>query len=341
MPNGSPKGGNQNMRQHQFEAAYQAQWEQLAQLLIELEKPKRKRTIAAELLEQLPHLYREACNHYALAQSRRYSPALEAQLHDLVLRSHRQLYRRRSALLWRLINFIAVDFPQAFRANVAFFWLATALLFMPGLLIGGYIYNKPELVYSVMDESQVAMYEEMYDPSNRKLGRSKKRTAETDLYMFGFYIKNNISVGFRTFAGGMLLGIGTILLLVFNGIAMGSVAGHLTRMGYSDTFWPFVSGHGAFELTAIVICGAAGLLLAHAIVSPGQLTRVEALKNKANEAIKLVMGSVIMLLIAAFLEAFWSSSNLDSSIKYSAAALFWTMVIIYFALAGRRANGSR
>jgi len=341
MPSGWRKEDNSIMRQQQFEETYQVQWEQLEQLLVELDKPRRKRHMSTELMDQLPHLYRETCNHYALAQSRRYSPALESQLHDLVLRSHRQLYRHRSALFWRLVNFVTVDFPTSFRANINYFWLATALLLIPGLVVGGYIYKKPELIYSIMDDNQVAMYEHMYNPSNKKLGRSKERTAETDLYMFGFYIRNNIGVGFRTFASGMLLGLGTVLLLVFNGVSMGSVAGHLTRVGYNDTFWPFVSGHGAFELTAIVICGAAGLLLAHAIISPGQQTRIQALKSRANEAIKLVMGAALMLLIAAFIEAFWSSSGLSNAIKYSAAAIFWTLVIVYFLLVGRGSRGPR
>ena len=159
--------------------------------------------------------------------------------------------------------------------------------------------------------------------------------------MFGYYIYNNISVGFRTFAGGILAGVGTVLLLLFNGVVIGGVAGHLSQLGYLDTFWPFVSGHGSFELTAIVICGAAGLLMAHGLIAPGQLSRFQALKKKALEAVALVMGAALMLVVAAFIEAFWSASGAASEIKYSVAAVLWLIVIVYLTLAGRSPGGSR
>jgi uncharacterized membrane protein SpoIIM required for sporulation len=157
--------------------------------------------------------------------------------------------------------------------------------------------------------------------------------------MFGFYIYNNISVGFRTFAGGIAAGIGTLLLLLFNGVVIGGVAGHLTRLGYHDTFWPFVAGHGSFELTAIVICGAAGLVIGHAVIAPGQLPRVQALKQSALRAVALVMGAAFMLLLAAFIEAFWSSSPAAREVKYTMAGVLWLVVILYLTFAGRGRHG--
>lgn len=328
------------MRQLGFEQQHREQWETMRLLLDDLDRPARRRTLSATELDGLPGLYREVCNHYAIARSRHYSPALEQQLHELVLRGHRQLYSGRTAELWRLVQFIAYGFPCALRRQIRYFWLAAALLFLPGLLLGGFCYVQPDLIYSVMDEDQVADMESMYDPANRKPGRSLARSAETDLMMFGHYISNNIGIGFRTFAGGMLFGLGTVLLLLFNGVVLGAVAGHLTRIGYQETFWPFVSGHGAFELTAIVICGAAGLIIGHALIAPGSLPRLMALKQRARQALPLVMGAAFMLLIAAFIEAFWSSSSLSAGIKYTVAGLFWILVLLYLGLAGRRAHGS-
>ncbi len=324
------------MRQGRFEEENGRLWDDLRALLNEFDKPRYKRRLAKDELVRLPWLYRRTCNHYAFARSRRYSPALVAQLHDLVLRGHQQLYHRQGAWLWRAISFIGADFPRAVRQCSAYMGLSMALFLIPALLLGGYCYVKPELIYSVLDQDQVANMESMYDPANRKPGRSLERGSETDFMMFGYYISNNIGVGFRTFAGGILLGIGTVLLLLFNGVVLGGIAGHLTRMGYQDTFWSFVSGHGAFELTAIVICGAAGLLLAHAVVAPGQYTRADALKRIAPRSLKLVMGAALMLLVAAFIEAFWSSSGVAISVKYVTAGLLWSGVILYLTRAGRR-----
>ncbi len=103
-----------------------------------------------------------------------------------------------------------------------------------------------------------------------------------------------------------------------------------------ETFWPFVSGHGAFELTAIVISGAAGLMLAHAVIAPGNRKRIQALKYIAPDALKLIIGAGIMFFIAAFIEAFWSPSSTAVFIKYIMAAVFWSFVILYFVFAGIR-----
>jgi uncharacterized membrane protein SpoIIM required for sporulation len=174
----------------------------------------------------------------------------------------------------------------------------------------------------------------MYDPAAGKLGR--EREADTDIFMFGFYIKNNISVAFRCFAGGMLLGIGTLLVLFFNGMFIGTIAGHLTRLDYVDTFYPFVVGHGSFELTAIVFSGAAGLRLGYALINPGQFTRLDALRAAGRDVVPMIYGIVLMLIIAAFLEAFWSSSaSLPVGVKYGVGALLWSLVLFY-SFSGRR-----
>ncbi|WP_331351678.1 stage II sporulation protein M, partial [Cellvibrio sp. UBA7671] len=82
------------------------------------------------------------------------------------------------------------------------------------------------------------------------------RESSTNIEMFGFYISNNIGVSFRTFASGILFGVGSIFFLVYNGLLMGAVSGHLTNAGFTETFFTFVVGHGSFELTAICISGA-------------------------------------------------------------------------------------
>ncbi len=328
------------MNQEAFVERYQPLWNELEGVLDSLERSRLKRR-RSESAPRLPHLYRLVCNHYALAQHRRYSPTLVEQLHRLVLRGHQQLYTRHGAWLWHLLMFIIAEFPRTLRENLRYFLLALALFLLPALIVGGLCMVDEYLIYSVLDEGSVAEMEAMYDPANRHIGRESGRSAESDFAMFGFYIYNNIGIGFRTFALGILAGVGTVFTLIFNGLVIGGVAGHLTSIGYTDTFWPFVSGHAALELTAIVISGAAGLMLGHALLAPGQYRRLEALKRQGRIALKLVMGAALMLLGAAFIEAFWSSSGFSSEVKYSVAAILWGLVIAYFALAGRERHGSR
>ena len=327
------------MRQEIFERQHNSDWRALKGLLEHLEHPKGSASPPAAALSALPRSYRRVCHHYALARSRGYSPALVDELHDLVLRGHQQLYRHPGRWTSRVLRFFGRDFPRSVRAHKRYMGVSGALFLLPGALLAVLCYADADLIYSVLSADQVAETEAVYDPGSRRPGRSAGRDSDTDLAMFGYYVQNNISIGFRTFAAGILLGVGTLLILIFNGVVIGSVAGHLTRLGYLDTFWPFVVGHGALELTAIVICGAAGLMLGRAVLAPGQETRAQALRGMAREAAKLVLGAAVMLLLAALVEAFWSSSAVSIQAKYGVAAALWLMVFLYLAVAGGGPRG--
>ena len=321
------------MRQERFEAYNRHLWDSYNRIVKELDRPAGKRSVTVKT-GGFPRLYRTVCHHYALALSRQYSPALAAALHDMVVSGHRHLYRQKHALFKDAFRFVTQEFPGVFRRRFRYFLAAAVFFLVPALAAGVSCHRNHELVFSILDDQQVSRVESMYDPAARPPDRSEKRGSDTDLAMFGFYIKNNIGIGFRTFAGGILAGAGTLFFLAYNGLMLGGIAGHLTRIGFGETFWPFVSGHGAFELTAIVISGAAGFMLAKELIAPGRYRRVDALKNAAPEALKLMMGAACMLVMAAFVEAFWSSSAFPDAVKYSVAAVLWGLVGAYLLLAG-------
>ncbi len=282
----------------------------------------------------LPARYRQLCQHLALARERHYPPALVERLNRLVVQAHHRLYQSPQPLAGMIGRFLLRDFPQLVRAHATAFWLAALFFYGSFLTIALLIWFHPATIYSVMDAAQVHQFEQMYDPAKRVIGF--QRDDASDFYMFGYYIQHNIGIGFQTFAGGIFAGVGSLVTLVFNGIAIGAVAGHLTRLGYTETFWSFVCGHGAFELTAIVLCGMAGLMLGHALIAPGQLTRSEALRQKARSAVKIIYGATLFLVIAAMLEAFWSSSTLiPPAVKYGVAVLLWSGVAFYLLRAGK------
>jgi uncharacterized membrane protein SpoIIM required for sporulation len=176
----------------------------------------------------------------------------------------------------------------------------------------------------------------MYDPDAGHLGRLAKRAASDDWAMFGYYIMHNIGIAFQTFASGLLFGLGSAFFLIFNGLMIGAVAGHLTRIGFGQTFWSFVIGHGAFELTAIALAGAAGLQLGWALIAPGRQPRGEALLVAARKSVLLICGVMLFLLVAAFIEAYWSSMTAPSPlIKYLVGAALWMLMAAYLLFAGR------
>jgi len=154
--------------------------------------------------------------------------------------------------------------------------------------------------------------------------------------MFGFYILNNVSIGFRTFASGLLAGVGAVFVLIMNGVIIGGVAGHLTEIGYGDPFWRFVAGHSGPELTAIVIAGGAGLQIGMALIAPGRRSRARALIDAGRIGAKLVLGVFAMLVFAAFVEAYWSSlAWMPREVKFSVGAIVWLGIGLWLWRGGR------
>ena len=314
------------MKQHSFEEKHEATWARIEESLAQPSKDRNSQFLAEH--------YLLLCQHLAIAKERLYDTSLVDRLNNLVLAMYRELYRYRSETRLNLFAFFRRDFPFSIYRHRYFILVALLVFALPGLAAGTWAYFEDDAIYSLIDARQVSQIERMYDPEARVLGR--EREADTDIYMFGFYIKNNISIAFRCFAGGMLLGIGTLLVLFFNGMFIGGIAGHLTRLDYVDTFYPFVVGHGSFELTAIVFSGAAGLRLGYALVNPGPFSRLDALRLAGRDVVPMIYGIVLMLIIAAFLEAFWSSSTLLSSgTKYGVGAGLWALVLLY-CFSGRR-----
>ena len=235
-----------------------------------------------------------------------------------------------------LLALFAQDFPQAVRAHALYVWVALAVFGLPTIVLGVLVFQRPELVLSVIGPGDAAAYEAMYSPEVEAIGR---RTAETDWIMFGYYIRNNIGIAFQCFASGILFGVPSLFYMAYNGALAGAIAGYLTERGYGETFYSFVVTHAAFELTAIVLAGAAGLRLGHALLAPGRYSRRQALVLASKEAVVLVYGITLMLLIAAAIEAFWSSARwIPLTAKYSVAALCWLAVLSYLCLQGRRAS---
>ena len=206
------------MKQQLFEAQHQATWQQIEESLEKPSKSGNSRVLAEN--------YLLVCQHLSIAKERLYDAALVERLNNLVLDLYRELYRYRAESRLNIYAFFKRDFPLAIYRHRYFILVALLVLVMPGLIAGAWTYIDEDAVYSVLDGPQVREIERMYDPEARKIGR--EREADTDIFMFGFYIKNNISVAFRCFAGGIVVGIGTLLVLFFNGMFMGSIAGHLT-----------------------------------------------------------------------------------------------------------------
>jgi len=326
------------LSQADFEARYRQEWKVLEQWLNHQDqliarsataKKNKARKDFQEITLSFPDRYRQLCHHVSLARSRNYSQVLVDELNTLAVRAHHKLYEKaRRVPQYSWMYFAVAAFPIAIWQNRNYVIGAGLVFFLPLFLMALVCYFTETGVYSVMSYEQVAEFRAMY--SQAQIDGSPQRYADTDITMFGFYIFNNIGVAFRTFAGGLLFGVGAFFFLAFNGVSIGAVAGYLTQVGLATPFFSFVAGHSSFELIAIVLSGAAGFKLGDALFKPGCFTRMEALRRSALQTIPLMYGVGIMLVVAAGLEAFWSSASwLPPMLKYGVGIGLWLVVFIY------------
>lgn len=322
-----------------FERQYQDEWDELdAQVRLILGgRTTQSASLAPIRGEHVASLYRRACEHLALARARAYPRYMIDKLERITADAHQVIYQRRDFGVARAWHAIAYDFPRAVRAHSGYVWLSAVLLYLPMFVVGWLVYERPDLILSIVDSDTIAQMEASYSDSAEAIGSI--RGADENWLMFGFYIFHNISISFQCFAGGLAAGVGSILALLFNGAFIGAIAGYLTERGYSSNFYSFVVTHGAFELTAIVLSGATGLRIGHALIAPGRNTRLQSLVLACRECMPIIYGFVVMLIIAAAIEAFWSSARwLPLAVKYTVAAVCWLAVILYLTLQGRRAH---
>ncbi|MGB3380313.1 MAG: stage II sporulation protein M, partial [Rhodanobacter sp.] len=260
------------MKQERFVALHGKTWDRLQYWLHALDRQPR-RTLRQEQALDFPAEYRRICHHLALARGRGYSHEVTDRLQQLVQHGHRVLYRPPPPRWHRVAMFLLAGFPRLVRAQWRCMALAAVLFYVPALCLLVLLQLRPELAHTLFSSAQLAQFEKMYDPANPHIGRS----SGTDLQMFGFYVMNNVGIAFRTFASGLVFGVGAVYVLGANGVLIGGIAGHLTAIGYGGPFWRFVAGHSPFELTALVIAGGAGLHLGLTLLAPGRQRRGPAL----------------------------------------------------------------
>jgi uncharacterized membrane protein SpoIIM required for sporulation len=284
----------------------------------------------AEQVLRLGELYRAACADLMLAEAHDLPRETVAYLHDLVARAHNTLYRSRGFRFSTWAGELLQTVPRRLRSDRAF-WLSALLFWGPFLIAGVLAASRPEFTRTVLGPEMINQLEEMYA---EPIGQNPDRD---DAAMAGFYVFNNAGIGLRCFAWGLTFGLGTIYLLVQNGLILGTSFGHMLTSPYAGNFSTFVTAHGPFELTAVVFAGAAGLRLGWGLIDHQGQTRLGSLRREAIRALPTVGASVLLFVLAAFLEGFVSASRLPYAVKAAIALASAAGLIAYLTLGGRPA----
>jgi uncharacterized membrane protein SpoIIM required for sporulation len=281
--------------------------------------------------------FRELTQDLNTARAYGFDPAIIERLNVLVNEGNQILYGQHEWPVKAIVRFIFQTFPQ----NVRSHWrgiLTVSLLFYGIALFFGFLcFHFPGIAEELVSAQELSQIEEMYNPESAHF--LSPRDVSSDADMFGFYIYNNVSIAFRTFAGGILAGFGSLLFLCINAGYLGIIEGHLINIGFAKTFIPFVIAHSAFELTAVIFNAYSGMFLGYRLFITGGLTRGASIKKAGQEALPIIAGSALMLVIAAIIEAFWSSKHgLPFNVRVITGFCIWVLLALYFLLAGRQAN---
>ena len=257
-------------------------------------------------------------------------------LSRLMAGAHNLLYRGRALTFKDVWRTFAVEAPREVRRSVRPIALATLLLFGPAIIAYAAVVRDPPVARVFIPASMMERAEE----GVRRAREGRGYIPDPQLFrpvMATTIIANNVQVTFAAFAMGIAFGIGTVLVLVTNGVSLGGVFGLYTSKGIGSLLLAFVAPHGVLELTAICIAGGAGFLLAAALLIPGNRPRGEALQANGRRAIRLIAASTVLLLIAGTLEGFVSPiETWPLSWKLGVSAVTAVFLAVY--LSGGRAR---
>lgn len=290
----------------------QSLWQRLDLLLRQVESSSLKSLSGSELRE-LGLLYRQVAQDLTAVRADRGSRTQEEYLNQLLARAHNRVYAGRKMGARQIVRFFAVEYPRLFRR--LFPWVAASfLIFMAAAGLGSLLaFSRPAFMRIWVGPVLLASIEHHQMWTHGLL--SMKPQASSAI------MTNNISVCFSTFAGGILAGLGTVYLLFHNGMEIGVVATACAQARMSLALWSFVAAHGALELPSIFIAGGAGLRLGAGMLFPGIYSRRDALKRGATESIRLLAGTVPLLMIAGTLEGFLSPSAAPVPVKFLISAV--------------------
>ncbi|MGA2033207.1 MAG: stage II sporulation protein M [Thermoguttaceae bacterium] len=301
-------------------------WAELEQLCGKLEKLSR-RAITGPAVARFAARYRAACADLALADAYHLPPETVHYLHQLVARAHNQLYRSRpfDVRAWFQEMFFVV--PQRLFADKCL-RLAFSIFWGIFLLAAIMARNSSEFAERVVSKTQLTFIEEQFSSP------ISHRDPDAANFMSGFYIWNNAGIGLRCFAFGLLFGVGGLFATIYNAAMLGAVFGNMTTVAHPEHFFHFVTAHGPFELTGIVLSAAAGMRMGFSLVDTGGRTRSDALRRSAQQSVPIMAAATVLFLLAAGIEAFLSPTAAPYWIKAGVAIASTVMLLFYFFVLG-------
>jgi uncharacterized membrane protein SpoIIM required for sporulation len=332
-------GPELTLKSARFRREREAAWRELEGLVERVEKSG-LRSLPAHELNRLPTLYRSAVSSLSVAQAISLDKNLLDYLTALVGRAYICVYGAKSRAADAVAAFFSFHFPHAVRRVLLFVAASIAVLALGTAT--GYQMTKadPERYYAFVDEEMAGGRNPA--ASTEELREVLYSSGDGGLAVFAtFLFTHNAKVGMLCFALGFAAGIPVVFLLFQNGLLLGAMAALYDSRGLGFEFWGWVLPHGATELGAVCLCGAAGMVLGWSLVFPGRHTRLQNLAREGRRAAVIAVGSVALFFLAGLIEGFFRQLVQDLTVRWAVVGLtlvFWTW---YFLFVGRSREGRR
>jgi uncharacterized membrane protein SpoIIM required for sporulation len=324
---------------HRFIDEEKRYWTELESILDRLDRdPLRKASLSE--IKRFHYLYQRTSSGLAKMMGFSAETEIRRYLESLVARAYAEVHEIRGKE-HRLspLRFLFQTFPDTFRRHVRAFVLSLAITLF-GFSIGGIAISIDREAKGIllpfshlqMDPSKRVAHEEM-------AGETKDHLKGRKTTFSAFLMTHNTRVSLFTFAMGFTWGIGTVILLFYNGIILGATALDFVQAGESTFLLGWLLPHGAIEIPALMMAGQTGFILAGALIGWRRRISLKArLRQVAADLVTLLCGLAIMLVWAGIVEAFFSQYH-EPVIPYSAkiilGAIELAALILFFGLSGR------
>jgi len=316
----------------------QSQWKDLSSILDRAKLGDGAlRKLPIPELQRLGSIYRRTSADLAYLRTQHATPELINYLNELVGDAHGLLYvdDDGSAGWMKIVDFFTTELPAVLRRRMVFVGIAFAITVVGTLLAYGLVRSNPAsvgvFIPQELQDSADAWKEGFADHGDIPLSEG---AIFSDKLMF-----HNISVGVGAFATGITT-ILPIYMMFENGAIMGALIAVVQPTGHLSSLWAGILPHGVCELTAIFIAGGAGMLVGWALISPGEYSRKDALVVNGKDAIKMMVVTVPLLIVAGIVEGNISHSSLPHFMKFTMAAVEFSAIVAYVYVRPRQKPSS-
>ncbi len=304
-----------------FHRSRSADWHELSNLM--LASRGKLSQLNSDSIVRFSSLYRSVCADLAFARREYAGDSVHYNLESMVAKCSSMMYEHRTVDKRKVLYFITTGMWASIAQRPRLLFASFLLMMVPWIASSLYAINNPDNAYGLAPAGVESVVER--PSADFQLTPDQKAQASAEI------LTNNVRISFTAFAGGITAGVLTVVIMIFQGVALGTMTGLTIQAGNSEVLWRFVFPHGFLEISCIIVAGAAGLRIGWAMISPGFRTRARALRDEGRQALASALVVAISLFVCGFVEGIVSTSGVSTpvglTIGLSLFAIFWGLII--------------